>query len=80
MIDLHMHSRYSEDGELIPAEVAERCRRRGITAMSTTDHSCARASAEARTQAEARGMAAVRGLGRHQREMLRFWTGGAAEG
>lgn len=25
MIDLHIHSRYSEDGEYTPAELVERC-------------------------------------------------------
>lgn len=34
MIDLHMHSRYSEDGEFTPAELVEQCYRQGITTMS----------------------------------------------
>ncbi len=43
MTDLHMHSRYSEDGELTPAELVGQCYRLGITTMSITDHNCARA-------------------------------------
>ena len=37
MTDLHMHSSYSEDGEFTPAELVEKCSRRGITVMSITD-------------------------------------------
>lgn len=62
MIDLHMHSRYSEDGELAPAELAELCFRRGITIMSITDHNCARANAEARAHAEERGIRYISGI------------------
>ena len=37
MIDLHMHTVYS-DGELIPAELARRARTAGYQAMAFTDH------------------------------------------
>lgn len=37
MIDLHMHSIYS-DGELIPAELIRRAENFGYTAMAITDH------------------------------------------
>jgi len=37
MIDLHMHSRYSEDGEFTPAELIEQCAAQGITTLSITD-------------------------------------------
>lgn len=62
MIDLHMHSWYSEDGEFTPAELVEQCSRQGITAMSITDHNCARANAEARAQAEANGIRYISGI------------------
>lgn len=62
MIDLHMHSRYSEDGEFTPAELVEQCRRQGITAMSVTDHNCARANSEARTAAGALGIRYISGI------------------
>lgn len=62
MTDLHMHSRYSEDGEFTPTELVEQCCRQGITTMSITDHNCARANAEARTQAEAKGIQYISGI------------------
>ena len=62
MIDLHMHSRYSEDGEFTPAELAEQCARQGITAMSVTDHNCARANREARAAAETLGIRYLSGI------------------
>jgi len=37
MIDLHTHSTYS-DGSLTPAEVVERARQAGVTALALTDH------------------------------------------
>ncbi len=37
MIDLHTHSIFS-DGELIPAELAQRAAARGCRAIAITDH------------------------------------------
>ena len=37
MIDLHTHSTYS-DGSLAPAELVERARKTGLTALALTDH------------------------------------------
>lgn len=37
MIDLHMHTVWS-DGELVPAELVQRARHKGVTAMAITDH------------------------------------------
>ncbi len=62
MIDLHMHSLYSEDGGFTPAELAAQCCREGITIMSITDHNCARANIEARPEAEARGIRYISGI------------------
>ena len=62
MIDLHMHSRYSEDGEFTPTELAEQCRQAGVTVMSVTDHNCARANQEARAAAEDRGIRYLTGI------------------
>lgn len=62
MLDLHMHSRYSEDGEFTPAELVEQCSRQGITTMSVTDHNCARANPEARSAAEAKGIRYISGI------------------
>lgn len=47
MIDLHIHSRYSEDGELTPAELVRRCGSVGIDTMAITDHNCVRGVSEA---------------------------------
>lgn len=52
MIDLHMHSRYSDDGEYTPTELVAQCVRAGIRMMSVTDHNCAKANAEAQKAAE----------------------------
>ena len=62
MTDLHMHSRYSEDGEFTTAELVERCAQAGVTVMSITDHNCARANNEARPLAEARGIRYIPGI------------------
>lgn len=62
MIDLHMHSWYSEDGEFTPIELVEQCFQQGITAMSITDHNCARANVEARMEAEAKGIRYISGI------------------
>ena len=47
MIDLHMHSRYSEDGEFTPLELVEQCAKAGVHMMSVTDHNCVKANEEA---------------------------------
>lgn len=38
MIDLHMHSRYSEDGEFTPTELVEQCAKKEICTLSITGH------------------------------------------
>lgn len=52
MIDLHIHSRYSEDGEFTPTELVEQCAKAGIDTMAIADHNCVRAIPEARKAAE----------------------------
>lgn len=37
-IDLHMHSSYSEDGELTPKQLVQMCAEAGIGQMAITDH------------------------------------------
>lgn len=34
MIDLHMHSRYSDDGTYTPSELVEQCAAAGVRVMS----------------------------------------------
>lgn len=62
MIDLHMHSRYSDDGEYTPIELVEQCVKAGIRMMSVTDHNCAKANGEAQKAAEEKGIRYVPGI------------------
>ena len=52
MIDLHMHSKYSDDGEFSPAELVHQCKEAGVIIMSITDHNSARSAMEAKPIAE----------------------------
>lgn len=40
IIDLHIHSCYSQDGEYTPAELVQMCIDAGISIMAITDHNC----------------------------------------
>ena len=62
MIDLHMHSKYSEDGEYTPFELVEQCVQKGICIMSITDHNCAKANEEAKEAAQEKGIAYIPGI------------------
>lgn len=62
MIDLHMHSLYSEDGEFSPADLVNKCADLGISRMSITDHNCVKANFEAEGLAEKKGIAYVPGI------------------
>ena len=62
MIDLHMHSRYSEDGEFTPLELVEQCAKAGVHMMSVTDHNCVKANEEAQEAAKERGILYIPGI------------------
>ena len=62
MIDLHMHSFYSEDGEFSPAVLVEKCAALSIKRMSITDHNCVRANFEAESLADKKGIAYLPGI------------------
>lgn len=62
MIDLHMHSRFSEDGEFTPEQLVEQCAACGITAMSITDHNVARANGIAERAAKEKGIRYIPGI------------------
>lgn len=62
MIDLHMHSRYSDDGEFTPSELVGKCAQKGIRMMSVTDHNCAKANEEASKAAQEKGIAYIPGI------------------
>ncbi len=46
MIDLHMHNRYSDDGEFTTSELVEQCAKKEFRMMSVTDHNCVKANEE----------------------------------
>lgn len=62
MMDLHMHSLYSEDGEFTPAQLVEQCAAQGITVMSVTDHNSVRANSEAERLAKEHGICYIPGI------------------
>lgn len=62
MIDLHMHSQFSNDGEFSPLELAEKCAMQGIDIMSVCDHNTVRAVEEAIAAAKARGIVCIPGI------------------
>ena len=37
MVDLHMHSNYSDDGEFTPLELVEKCAAWGVELMAVTE-------------------------------------------
>ena len=45
--DLHMHSRYSPDGEIEVREVIKSCKNAGLSVVSLTDHNLVKGTAEA---------------------------------
>lgn len=59
--DLHCHSNVS-DGQLTPAEVAQRAHAGGVTLWALTDHDVVAGQAQARSEAESLGMAYVSGV------------------
>lgn len=42
-IDLHMHSKYSDDGEFTPKQLVEQCKEAGIKIMAIADHNSVKA-------------------------------------
>lgn len=51
-IDLHIHSKYSDDGEYEPEELVEMCHQKGIKVMAIADHNQVKAIKAARKKAE----------------------------
>ena len=56
MIDLHMHSIYSDDGEFLPEQLVKRCQEHGIQMMAIADHNCVRANEAAQKAAQEAGI------------------------
>lgn len=55
-LDLHMHSKYSLDGELPPAELMRRCRDAGLRVAALADHNAVQGLAEAEAEARSLGL------------------------
>lgn len=62
MIDLHMHSKYSDDGEYSPSDLVRQCFEAGIKIMSITDHNCVKANTEAEQAAREKGICYIPGV------------------
>lgn len=62
MIDLHIHSKYSDDGEYEPAELVKQCFDEKINIMSVTDHNCVKANMEAQSTAKEKGIIYIPGI------------------
>ena len=62
MIDLHMHSNYSDDGEFTPLELVEKCAAQGVELMAITDHNCACANHEVKTATKEKGIRYISGI------------------
>lgn len=62
MIDLHMHSLYSNDGEFTPEKLVNKCAAQGVSLMSITDHNCVKANREALSSARQFNIAYIPGV------------------
>ncbi|HEY8344428.1 MAG TPA: PHP domain-containing protein [Bacillota bacterium] len=59
---MHIHSKYSDDGEFTPLQIVDLCRQAGIKVMSITDHNCVKANAEAAKEAAKYGLEYISGI------------------
>lgn len=60
--DLHIHTRYSSDGEQGIPRIVELCATQGVRVFSTSDHNCVRANAEALPLAREHGLGFIPGI------------------
>lgn len=61
-LDLHIHSKYSDDGEYSPEELISICVRAGVNTMAITDHNSTAAIPEAIFWADKLGVTLVPGI------------------
>lgn len=61
-IDLHMHSKYSDDGEYTVEELFMKAKENGLDIISITDHNCVKANYEAKVLSEAVGIRYIPGI------------------
>lgn len=59
-IDLHIHSKFSDDGEFTPKEIIDQCKAQGLKMVSITDHNSVRGVRGAMEYAE--GMQVISGV------------------
>ena len=62
MIDLHMHSKYSDDGELSPNEIIKMCKNAGMKLVSITDHNSVLGVEEAINEGKKEGIEVLSGV------------------
>lgn len=62
VFDLHIHSEFSNDGELSVAAIVGACSAAGLTALSLTDHNSVRGIGETARRAEAAGLGFIPGI------------------
>lgn len=62
MIDLHIHTSYSADGELTPPEVIDLAQRKGVESIAITDHDTVSGLKEAITAGEQNGIEVIPGI------------------
>lgn len=55
-LDLHMHTKYSMDGEFDPVVLMQQCAAAGLKAVAVTDHDAVSALAAAKEEAQKQGM------------------------
>lgn len=61
-IDLHMHTRHSDDGEFTPSNLVEQCHEAGIAIMAVTDHNSVKGIDEALVKAQSLGIRMIPGI------------------
>jgi predicted metal-dependent phosphoesterase TrpH len=62
MIDMHMHSCFSEDGQYTPPQLVDMCRKNHPILISITDHNCVKANSEARIVSKIAGIHYISGI------------------
>jgi predicted metal-dependent phosphoesterase TrpH len=62
MIDLHLHSAYSLDGEIDPKDLLNQCHMRGLKIIAITDHNDCRAYSDISNMAKEKGMTLLSGI------------------
>lgn len=62
ILDLHMHSSYSDDGEFSPKELLDLGKKAGLSCLSITDHNCVKGVSEAQSLSGQYGIRVIPGV------------------